>query len=581
MFEVGFGILVLGAAALILSLVGRSSGWPIGQAFNNEFILVSLYAAHFRHLDFFPVWSSSDGLGLGTPVLLYYQKAYFYVAGFIFVVLGQGSLKTTLILTTAIFLVVGAYGMRLALSVVTESRTLRTVGAVGFLFTNYVFTDWLLRGDLPEFSAMMIVPWLLYWCLNLVKNRRVSMVLIPVLPLLVDAHSAIGLISIFTLVVALVTFVSVAGFRALRRVGPRLLVAGGGAAVLLAPTLLAEVRFSTYFDPASKVTHNDTVSQNFVSFWSYFYDDAHKWLSSSGHLDLQIDFAIWIPIALALLALLAIRLITGRPHRADLARLVDLPCLVFLGVSGLIYLVLQLRISLIVYRILSPLLVIDFSYRMLTFMIPIGLIVVVMVADVLFRRYPRSAIPHLGAVAWLLSLIVLSPITSTWTVQYGVLAKPGQFPSLALSMPPAHIDYRTYKGFFAFNNLLYLEYLPKVYTAGGSELYSDGPLYTKLHRHQDGAASLSNVPCTVLSPTKVPLESLSLTYQIACSGPTEVALPVTYNAFSSVFVKDTAGGLHRIPYFHRKTDPRMIIKVHSSKSETVVVHLPTLWGVLS
>ena len=141
-YEVAYATIVLGAAALILSLVGRGSGWPIGQAFNNELILVPLYAAHFRHLDFFPVWSSSDGLGLGTPVLLFYHKTFFYVAGFIFILLG-GELKQTLIISIALFLVVGAYGMRQALKVITDSRLLQTVGSVGFLFTNYVFTDWL------------------------------------------------------------------------------------------------------------------------------------------------------------------------------------------------------------------------------------------------------------------------------------------------------------------------------------------------------------------------------------------------------------------------------------------------------
>ena len=135
--------------SLILSLVGRRSGWPIGGALFNELTLVPLYAAHFRHLDFFPVWSSTDGLGLGTPVLLYYQKTFFYVSGFLFILFG-GDLKPTLILSIAIFLAVGAYGMRQALGLITDSRWLQAIGSLGFLFTNYVFTDWLARGDLPE-----------------------------------------------------------------------------------------------------------------------------------------------------------------------------------------------------------------------------------------------------------------------------------------------------------------------------------------------------------------------------------------------------------------------------------------------
>jgi hypothetical protein len=59
-----------------------------------------------------------------------------------------------------------------------------------------------------------------------------------------------------------------------------------------------------------------------------------------------------------------------------------------------------------------------------------------------------------------------------------------------------------------------------------------------------------------------------------------VALPISYNASSSVFVADRRG-LHRISYFHVPTDPRIVIRVSGSQPTTVVVHLPTLWGILS
>jgi hypothetical protein len=141
-YELGYASLVLGAVALILSLIDREAGWPIGSVFSEKFILVSLYAAHFRHFDFFPIWSSTDGLGLGMPVLLFYQKAFCYVPGAILILLG-GALKPTLIATIAIFMFLGAHGMRRTLAIVTDFSLLQVLGSVGFLFTNYVFTDWL------------------------------------------------------------------------------------------------------------------------------------------------------------------------------------------------------------------------------------------------------------------------------------------------------------------------------------------------------------------------------------------------------------------------------------------------------
>jgi hypothetical protein len=89
-----------------------------------------MHAAHVRHLDVLLVWSSSDGIGLGSPVLLYYHRAFFTLAGLIDVIFG-GSLKAAVVATIALFLGGGAYGMRRALGVVTDSGLLCVVGSIG------------------------------------------------------------------------------------------------------------------------------------------------------------------------------------------------------------------------------------------------------------------------------------------------------------------------------------------------------------------------------------------------------------------------------------------------------------------
>ena len=86
-YELVFLAAILIGAALALSLVGRHSGWSFGQTPPDP-LLVQIYAAHFRHGDLYPVWSSSDAFGMGTPVLLFYQRAFFTVGGLVFIVLG-------------------------------------------------------------------------------------------------------------------------------------------------------------------------------------------------------------------------------------------------------------------------------------------------------------------------------------------------------------------------------------------------------------------------------------------------------------------------------------------------------------
>lgn len=581
-FEVAFAALALAAAALIVSVVGRKSGWPIGTAFENELILVRIYAAHFRHLDFFPVWSSTDGLGLGTPVLLFYQKTFFYVSGAVFILLG-GALKPTLIVSIMLFLVVGAYGMRRALGGITESRLLQTVGSVGFLFTNYVFSDWLERGDLPEFAAMMIVPWLLFWCINLVKNRRVSLSLIPIMVLLVNAHSAIGLISVFTLLITMITFVATAGMRGLRAIAPRLVLAVGGATLLLAPTLLAELRFSNYYDPASKVTYRAKIANDFAGFGSYFYDSTYHWLGYNSRGLVQIDFAIWIPIAITLIGVATLWVATWRrPDGRRWARNLCTPWILMLLACLCIYLLLQLPAFLWMYRLLPPLQSIDYPYRMLAFITPIGVILVIAIANCAWRNYPASVIPKMAAVGWLVSLIVLSPITSTWSNAFAGLASPGQFPSISTySEIPRYVDYRTFNGLFTFNGILYDEYLPKVFESDGKELEDDGPLFVRLHKKQFGSEALSQADCKIVVPTRSPSESLQLKFKVTCNRATLFALPISFNAYSKVFIEGNGRTVSQIPYLHIPSDPRIIIYVRKPNPEVVVVHLPTLWGVLS
>jgi hypothetical protein len=577
-FEALYALLVVGAAALILSIVGRRSGWPLGQQFYNELILVQLYAAHFRHLDFFPVWSSTDGLGLGSPVLLYYQKAFFYVAAPL--VLLFGALKPALVGTIGVFLVIGAYGMRMALRTVTDSKVLITAGSIGFLYSNYVFTDWLARGDLPEFTAVMIVPWLLYWCLTLVKERRASLLLIVILPLLVDAHSAIALVSLFAMVVAAITFLVTAGLDGVRAIAWRLLVILGGIVVLLGPTLLAELFFSDAYAPASNVTHDAAIAQDFVPFGSYFVTSYH-WLSNEPRLDLQIDYALWIPIAVALVALSVYWLLVPRDRRRlHVGRYLPTPSIVFLLVSAAIYLFLQLRISLGVYDVLSPLKSIDYPYRMLALITPIAIILVVAVAHTLLRALARPLVINGLVVLWLAFLVLLSPVTATWTATYGLLAKPGQLPDVNLGTPPRFIDYTTFKGLFSLNGILFDEYLPLVATGHG-DVYDDGPLYRSIHRSDDGAASLTGARCQIQLPTRSPLESLQLAFVVTCDRPTSFALPVTYNSYSSVFLEERDGRFRQVPYIHVASDPRIVVHVPAAGPHTFVVHLPTLWSVLS
>ncbi len=173
---------------------------------------------------------------------------------------------------------------------------------------------------------------------------------------------------------------------------------------------------------------------------------------------------------------------------------------------------------------------------MLAYVTPIALILVVALADSIHRVFSNRAVWGAVAAAWLASLIVLSPLTSSVDQNYGFLATAGTFPPMTLFTAPTEVDLRHFNGFFLGSSTggLYGNYLPKLLQTDGQELPDDSALYSHLHQNQSGAQSLSGVPCRVEGPSRWPFESLEVRFAVSCAGETRLALPISYNQFSSV-----------------------------------------------
>lgn len=573
------------AIAVCLTLAARRAGWPVGQTFGNDVQLVQIYAAHYRHGDLFPVWSSSDAYGMGSPVLLFYQKAFFVVGGVVFILLG-GALKATLVVTLGLFMAVGAYGMRRALGMVTASRLLITVGSIGFLFTNEAFTEWLARGDLAEFTALMVSPWVLHWCLNLVKYRRVSFSIVPAMVVLVDAHNAVALVWIFALAVTGVVFVVSSGWSGIRTVAPRLSWAVAATTLLLAPMLVAELKMGHNYDPVHKVTlFGGAVSQNYADPLYYLYEGSYHWLATLEPypITVQMDFAITALIVAGAVAAV-VRLWRRRPVSGvepDQPGL-DPRTIAVLVVSLIIYYLLQLRAFHFVYDLLPTLKVISFPYRMMAVITPLALVLGIGIADGFLRARPSGrvgtagrAVPVVLASLWLLSLVGLSPVAAH---EPGLQA--GMFPT-APFLPIAWLTIRPTESDTASSvPPLFFEYLPNVDSASGRRQPSDVGLYEGLHAAGTEGESLGPSACTVVEARHTPVEALDIGYRLTCAGPARVALPISFNTFTTVERRGPNGRWTPVAVIHVPTDPRIVVAVTRGGTERLMAHLPTLGHIL-
>ena len=545
---------------------------------------MQIYAAHFRQLDFFPIWSASDSYGLGSPLPLYYHKLFFMVSAGIYLLLGN--IKSTFTASIAFFMVIGVYGMRAALNVITSRKFLAAVGGLGLIFTNYAFTDWLVRGDLAEFSAMMLVPWLLWWCLKLVEQRSVSYQIIPIVVILVLAHNLIALSATIVLLIAVVTCLAFGGITGFRGIVRRLLISAVSVTLLLSPLIVTQLAFNQYYDPASKAIQGGFLAtRNFVTPTDYFWYGNFRWLTDRvarsvfrpDSLAVQIDFSIWIPVALAL-PFLIVALIR-RQNNVDRHRLS--PATVFVTASLIAYLFLQFSASAPIYQIFRPLELLQFPWRLMAFITPLGIIAVVMIADVAFAKVETLSVRlvPLFAVAWLASLIALSPVFSTF-MNYGFI------PNSSLVAP----RYDT----FGRPPLIYgAEYLPQINKESGlftwavylhllatRDLAESLPPNAKPTKTNLGTASPSSTRCTVLEPKRTGFESLHIRLMIRCNHPTLLALPISFNPYTTISVIESDGHLEPVPYRRLRNDPRIVIHVSSTQPEVLSIVLPTLLPTL-
>jgi hypothetical protein len=145
---------------------------------------------------------------------------------------------------------------------------------------------------------------------------------------------------------------------------------------------------------------------------------------------------------------------------------------------------------------------------------------------------------------------------------------------------PKYQTYGTTLPIIAPIGVLFSEYLPKVTNARGTEINPDQNVYAALFAEKKEAQPLGPAHCSVVEPAHTPVESLNIQLTVQCDRATRLALPISYNAYTTITAVSAHGGHRPVPYFHLATDPRIIIDVPSTKPEVLQVSLPTIWRVL-
>lgn len=554
-FEVLFFIIVSIAILLCLTLIFRRQGWPQNHE-GLAFIMRSeIYADHFKQGDLFPIWASADANGMGTPLPLYYHKTFYYLSGALLALFG--SAKLAIWLTISVFMYVGAYGMRFCAAVLSSRKSLVAMAVLLFLFSNYLFSNWLVRGAMAEFTAMMLVPWLLWWCLNVIKNQKLSFSIVPIFYLLFQSHNITALFSMVPLTLACAYFIYVKRKESVHPLIKFIAICSFALFLLILPQIVIQAIFLHDYDPSKITQMGYLASDNFRPINAYV-GDGYVWLRNWQELNVSLDKFVWAVIVVGLVTYI-IKFIQGKRWQSNFKKININPSVVFLIVSLMIYLVLQLPASASIYKAITLMQFLQFPWRLLSYITPLSILLCVVVIGWMTKN--SKPIQYIVAIFVLVGTLLVSPLSYHYGYSF--------FSTNVIN------DNLTTREQGLGSDLLGIgEYLPKVYDSQGKELST----METVKRYQQLVSSEvpTNGSCKVTDiKPRQRFEDMHRVFSVSCLTPNYVYLPISYNVLSKVYIS-SGQSKKLLPVTRAKTDPRMSVYIKSTQPQKVTVDLPKI-----
>ncbi|MDL2719212.1 MAG: hypothetical protein PT977_15830, partial [Acidobacteriota bacterium] len=382
-----YGLLLL-ASLLACSRILVLPGWPVNHDGTACFHRVETFRRAFADGNFLPLWAPFAENGYGSPFPFFYHRLFNTLAGAVALVSGSALAAVKVVIPPLLF--VGALGMRRALLAMGLREFHAMGGALLLVFSNYAYTDWVVRGAFAEFTAFMLVPWLILAALGVVRgNPRTGWGLGAVLSLMFFAHSVVFIFA-FVLV-----FVAFTGALVLSKDRRRAFVNATQAALIVLPVtgpfLLGIRLFGEDLDLDRQRTGMFTIFRNFVPLGEYLFDSVGGWTSSTAGYTVEIGRGF---NTLALISFAAVGAGLARQNLSAARVREMLPAWFLVLGSGLGYFILQLPLSAPIYRLAPPMQFLQFPWRLLAFSTSASIFIVCLSLDLLEASGPRRAAKH-------------------------------------------------------------------------------------------------------------------------------------------------------------------------------------------
>jgi hypothetical protein len=518
------------AASIVPPLL--KPGFPPNHEDDTFVLRTMVYAKHFRFGDVIPVWATSDNFGMGSPLPSLYHRLFYIVSGVVYAITNNS--KVAISLALIIFTSIGVRFVFLTLRSFNCSQQIAMIGASTLPFLNYSVTNWLVRGAMAEYSAMMLIPLVLY----LVKKSWDRGLLYPPIGLafgcLFLAHSVIAYY--LTLIIGVVLVAS-----CLFRFVPWTFFAVKQIVLTLLAfvsitwwSLLPMLYFRQRFDVSRLLPDFLNVQFQFHSATEYLWDSTWSWSNAPQLFTVQLDIAIVLSVA--------VLLVMRRYSRAHVG------WFLILAIS----LLLQNGRSWRFYNIVPGAGFIQFPWRLSA------------LSSVLLLILVFIGLKHMKALALIVAVLTIL-ISGTWQrVNYYSY--------------PDRLETRNSRSLSSYSLSLFGEYLP----ADGSLLAPDpasSAVFSEWKPNIDAyLQSVNSLSQCTLKRVSLIAESRLVSFSATCDHASFVTLPIFATSAHSVSTSRT--GVSKQCTIEKDRQSLCVVELPEGTTE-VTVHMPTFVSVIS
>ena len=288
--------LLISAVSIIPPLL--KPGFPPNHEDETFVLRTMVYAKHFRFGDFIPVWASSDNYGMGSPLPSLYHRLFYLVSGLVYAITSNA--KISIASALIVFTSLGVYFTFLLLRSFGCSVQIAMLGASTLPFLNYSVTNWLVRGAMAEYSAMMLIPLVLFLVKKSWDRRLLYAPIGFAFGCLFLAHSVVAYYLALIIGVVLVAgclFRTVPwSFFSIKQIALSLLA----FVSITWWSLLPMLYFRQRFDVSRLLPDFLNVQFQFHSATEYLWDSTWSWSNAPQLFTVQLDIAIVLSVAVLL-----------------------------------------------------------------------------------------------------------------------------------------------------------------------------------------------------------------------------------------------------------------------------------------